>query len=227
MAEIKAEDVSVSPSGSRFKVKGKEFESKLLGDFNVYNLLAGIALAVSQGIDLEICQRGIKKVEQVPGRLEEIVSFPFQVFVDYAFTPVALEKVYQFLKPKQGRLICVLGACGGGRDKWKRPVLGNIADKYGDIVIVTNEDPYNEDPLKIIEEVSSGSSKAMKILDRREAIRKALSLAQSKDVVVITGKGCEPWICLAQGKKMAWDDRKVVKEEIEGLKTLDKLFIKR
>jgi len=163
----------------------------------------------------------------VPGRLEEIVSFPFQVFVDYAFTPVALEKVYQFLKPKQGRLICVLGACGGGRDKWKRPVLGNIADKYGDIVIVTNEDPYNEDPLKIIEEVSSGSSKAMKILDRREAIRKALSLAQSKDVVVITGKGCEPWICLAQGKKMAWDDRKVVKEEIEGLKTLDKLFIKR
>jgi len=98
--------------------------------------------------------------------------------------------------------------------------------KYGDIVIVTNEDPYNEDPLKIIEEVSSGSSKAMKILDRREAIRKALSLAQSKDVVVITGKGCEPWICLAQGKKMAWDDRKVVKEEIEGLKTLDKLFIK-
>jgi len=220
-AEIRAEEVFVSSSGSRFKVKGKEFESRLLGGFNVYNLLAGIALAVSEGIDLEICQRAIKKVKQVPGRLEEVISSPFQVFVDYAFTPVALEKVYQFLKPKEGRLICVLGACGGGRDKWKRPVLGSIADKYGDIVIITNEDPYDEDPLNIIEEVGAGSSKAIKILDRREAIRKALSLAQPKDVVVITGKGCEPWICSANGKKIAWDERRVVKEEAS---LLDNLF---
>ncbi|MDD5696919.1 MAG: UDP-N-acetylmuramoyl-L-alanyl-D-glutamate--2,6-diaminopimelate ligase, partial [Candidatus Pacebacteria bacterium] len=121
---------------------------------------------------------------------------------------------YKFLKPEEGKLICVLGACGGGRDKWKRPVLGSIADKYGDVVIITNEDPYDEDPLKIIDDVSSGSPKAMKIFDRREAIRKALSLAQTGDVVVITGKGCEPWICLAHGEKMAWDDRKIVKEEL-------------
>ncbi|MDD5696769.1 MAG: UDP-N-acetylmuramoyl-L-alanyl-D-glutamate--2,6-diaminopimelate ligase [Candidatus Pacebacteria bacterium] len=213
-AEVRAEDVFVSSSGSRFKVKGVEFESKLLCEFNVYNLLAGIALGLSEGIDLETCKKAIKKVEQIPGRLEEVVSSPFRVFVDYAFTPVALEKVYKFLKPENGKLICVLGACGGGRDKWKRPVLGSIADKYGDFVIVTNEDPYDEDPLKIINDVSSGSPRAMKIFDRREAIRKALSLAQTGDVVVITGKGCEPWICLAQGKKMAWDDRKIVKEEM-------------
>jgi len=213
-AEIRAEDVITTYQGTKFKVKGVEFESKLLFDFNVYNLLAGIAIGSSEGISLEKCRDAIKKVEQVPGRMEEVISSPFKIFVDYAFTPVALEKVYRFLKPKTGKLICVLGACGGGRDKWKRPVLGGIADKYGDIVIVANEDPYDEDPMGIIDQVSQGSPKAIKILDRREAIKKALSLAKEGDVVIITGKGCEPWICVANGKKIPWDDRKTVREEM-------------
>lgn len=213
-AEVRAEDVIATYQGTKFKVKGVEFESKLLFDFNVYNLLAGIAIGLSEGISLEKCRDAIKKVEQVPGRMEEVISSPFKVFVDYAFTPVALEKVYKFLKPKNGKLICVLGACGGGRDKWKRPVLGGIADKYGDVVIVTNEDPYDEDPMGIIDQVSKGSSKAEKILDRREAIKKALSFAKEGDVVIITGKGCEPWLCVANGKKIPWDDRKIVREEM-------------
>jgi len=96
--------------------------------------------------------------------MEEVISKPFRVIVDYAFTPNALEKVYQTLRNTQyaipnTRLICVLGACGGGRDKWKRPVLGEIAAKYCDEVIVTNEDPYDEDPWQIIEQVASGDKK--------------------------------------------------------------------
>jgi UDP-N-acetylmuramoyl-L-alanyl-D-glutamate--2,6-diaminopimelate ligase len=142
------------------------------------------------------------------------------VIVDYAFTPNALEKVYQTLKNSNfqlpnSKLICVLGACGGGRDKWKRPVLGELAAKYCDEVIVTNEDPYDEDPWQIIEQVASGTKgKAKKILDRREAIREALKLAKEGDIVVITGKGCEPSIVI-KGKKIPWDDRKVVREEFQ------------
>ncbi len=211
-AEIKAEDVITSYKGTKFKVQGIDFESRLLFDFNVYNLLAGIAIGLSEGISLEKCRDGIKKVEQIPGRMEEVIQSPFKVFVDYAFTPVALEKVYSFLKPRNGKLICVLGACGGGRDKWKRPVLGSIAEKYGDIVIVTNEDPYDEDPMEIINQVAVGSPKAEKILDREEAINKALSLAVAGDVVIITGKGCEPWICVKDGKKIPWDDRDIVRK---------------
>jgi UDP-N-acetylmuramoyl-L-alanyl-D-glutamate--2,6-diaminopimelate ligase len=89
-----------------------------------------------------------------------------------------------------------------------------LLKKYGDVVIITNEDPYDEKPEDIINQVSEGSPKAMKILDRREAIKKALSFAKEGDVVIITGKGCEPWICVANGKKIPWDDRKIVKEEI-------------
>ena len=153
--------------------------------------------------------------------MELVISKPFKVFVDYAFTPNALEKVYQILnnlKPKTYNLkpktICVLGACGGGRDKWKRPVLGKLAAQYCNEVIVTNEDPYDEDPMDIINQVAAGvEERAKKILDRREAIREALKMAKENDIVIITGKGCEPSICIAKGKKIPWDDRQVAKEE--------------
>lgn len=219
-SDIKGEDVAVSYNGSKFKVKGYDFDLKILCSFNVYNALAAIAIATTEGVSLEDCQKGIEEVEQIAGRMEKVQDAPFKIFVDYAFIPVALEKVYEFVKPKNGKLITVLGACGGGRDKWKRPVLGNIADQYGDLVIVTNEDPYDENPQGIIDEVSVGvknKEKLMKIFDRREAINKALSLAQPGDVVVITGKGCEPWICWEDGRKEAWDDRRIVKEELDRL----------
>ncbi len=198
--------------------KNTQFRLQLIGDFNIYNALAAISAGISQGISLEICERAVEKVKGVPGRMELVVQDPFKVFVDYAFTPNALEKVYQNLKPENKRMICVLGACGGGRDKWKRKVLGQIAAKYCDEVIVTNEDPYDENPMEIIDQVANGTgSKAKKILDRREAIKKSLEFAESGGTVVITGKGCEPWIVEAHGKKIPWDDRKVVKEEFEKL----------
>ena len=190
----------------------------LPGEFNYYNALAAICVGLSQAVSLESCRKTVEEVREIPGRMEEVISAPFKVIVDYAFTPNALEKVYQTLKPENGKMIAVLGACGGGRDKWKRPVLGKIAAKYCNEVIVTNEDPYDEDPMEIIEQVVKGAGeKAKKILDRREAIREALKLAKAGDVVVITGKGCEPWLCVAKGKKIPWDDRRVVKEEFQKL----------
>ena len=207
---------------------------RLIGDFNIYNALAAISVGISQGIDLETCKSAVEKIKGIPGRMEEVISQPFKVFVDYAFTPNALEKVYQTLqrtknKEQRTKMICVLGACGGGRDKWKRPVLGELAGKYCDEVIVTNEDPYDENPMEIIEQVAKGAenisinqpnqhkSAVLKTLDRREAIREALRLTKPNDIVVITGKGCEPSICVAGGKRIPWDDRKVVREEFQKL----------
>lgn len=209
--------------------KNIQLNLRLIGDFNIYNALAAISVGLSQGINLEKCKKAVGNIRGIPGRMELVISEPFKVFVDYAFTPNALEKVYQTiinLNPKSSNLkpkiICVLGACGGGRDKWKRPVLGELAGKYCDKVIVTNEDPYDEDPYQILSSIKSGITKSQfpisnfyEILDRREAIRKSLQLAKKGDVVIITGKGCEPSICLARGKKIPWDDRKVVKEEFQ------------
>lgn len=194
------------------------FKLRLIGQFNVYNALAAISVGLSQGIDLAACQRAVEKVEEIPGRMEEIISQPFKVFVDYAFTPNALEKVYQTLRPANGKLICVLGSCGGGRDKWKRPVLGKIASQHCQEIIVTNEDPYDEDPMAIIEQVAEGAQgRAKKILDRKTAIAQALTMARSGDTVVITGKGSEPWLVEARGRKIPWDEAKIVRQEIEKL----------
>ena len=180
---------------------------KLLGRFNLYNAITATKIAMSQGVSLEICRRALGKIKGIPGRMEIIVREPFTVVVDYAHTPEALKEVYETFR--NSKLICVLGACGGGRDKWKRPVLGKIADEYCEKVIVTNEDPYDEDPMEIINQVA-GNTKAEKILDRKQAIKKAIELANPEDVVIITGKGSEPWMCVKGGKKIPWDDRQIV-----------------
>lgn len=222
--KIAVKNLQASGDGIRFSIDDTEFNLKLLGEFNISNALAAISVGLSQGIDLETCKKALEKAKGIPGRMEEVVSEPFKVFVDYAFTPNALEKVYQTLQTSnfrlQGsRLICVLGAAGGGRDKWKRPILGQIAAKYCDEIIVTDEDPYDENPSQILSDIKSGISKSQfpisnlyEIIDRRKAIRKSLELAKTGDLVIITGKGCEPWICIAKGKKIPWDDRRVVKE---------------
>lgn len=218
--QMLATNYKTSVTGTSFEFNGLVFELNLFGLFNVYNALASICIATHYGIDLKICKRVLEKMVTIPGRMELVISKPFKIIVDYAFTPNALEKVYKTvrnnLKPK--KLICVLGVCGGGRDKWKRRILGKLAAQYCDSVIITNEDPYDEDPMEIINQVAKGAeSKARKILDRRKAIRESLKQAGKQDLVIITGKGCEPWICVAKGKKIPWDDRKVVKQEFKKL----------
>jgi len=219
---LKAENIQATPKGIGFSVKDISFNLPLLGSFNIYNAIAAICVGLSQGISLETSKSALEKLKVIPGRMEEVISEPFKVFVDYAFTPNALQKAYETLSENSkfqipnSKMVCVLGACGGGRDKWKRPVLGELAAKYCDEVIITNEDPYDEDPMEIINQIAKGTEgKAKTILDRREAIKKALLLAEPGDIVVITGKGCEPCICAAKGKKIPWDDREVVKEELE------------
>jgi len=204
--------------------KNTQFKLRLIGDFNIYNALAAICVGLSQGINLEICQKAVERAEGIPGRMEMVIKEPFKVIVDYAVTPDALEKLYQIIRRtfNPQRIIAVFGACGGGRDKWKRQVLGEIAAKYCDRIFLTNEDPYDEDEFQIISQIEAGVTIDKKlateiILDRRRAIRESLRSAETNDVVVITGKGCEPWICVKGGKKIPWDDRKVVLEEFEKL----------
>ena len=208
-----ADDVSESDDGLRFFIEGTEFNLNLLGRFNAYNGLAAICVGLSEGISLGVCSKALLKAKGIAGRMEVVVKNPFTVIVDYAHTPEQLESVYKSLRQKS--LICVLGSCGGGRDKWKRPILGKIAKEYCKEVIVTNEDLYDENPMKIIEDVAEGADgKAQIILDRREAIKKALKLATPYDIVIITGKGSEPWMCVKNNKKIPWDDCQIAREEL-------------
>jgi len=219
--EIKAVNCISNENGSTFSVNETSFNLSLLGSFNIYNALAAISVGLSQNVSLESCSESLKRIKNISGRMEVIISKPFKVIVDYAFTPNALDKVYDSVQKsfKPNKLICVLGSCGGGRDKWKRSVLGKIAQKYCQEIIVTNEDPYDENPEEIIEQVLEGAgANAKKIIDRREAIKKALKIAEEGDIVLITGKGSESSICLKDGKRMSWDDRVVVKEEFEKIR---------
>lgn len=222
-----AKDIVVLPSGTKFYIKDTQFSLNLLGRFNISNALAAICVGLSQGIDLDTSRRALEKVRGVAGRMEFVMRENPTVIVDYAHTPDAMLKTYQSIRESgimgsNSKLICVIGAAGGGRDKWKRPELGKIAAQYCDEIIITNEDPYNEDPVSIIEQIEKGLAPARnsglkiraheKIPDRRKAIRRSLEIAQPRDVVVITGKGCEPWLMTKEGR-VPWDDRTVVQEE--------------
>jgi len=221
---VRAEDGQIDLAGVNFKLGEEKFKLNLLGKFNLYNALAAATVALAERIPLAKIKMALEKATGAPGRLEFALKNPFFVIVDYAHTPDALEKVYQAIKEsflgQAGRLIGVLGSAGGGRDRWKRPEMGEIAEKYLDEIIITNEDPYDENPEKIIDEVAAGikEKKVSKILDRRKAISSALQTAREGDAVIITGKGCELWMCVASGRKIPWDDRKVVKEELLKIK---------
>jgi len=197
--------------------KNLDLKMQVLGEFNLYNALAAVCVARAYGIDFNVCKKALEKAAGIPGRMEHIQKEPFKVIIDYAHTPEQLEVVYKSLGEN---LVCVLGSCGGGRDKWKRPVLGEIASRYCDKIIITNEDPYDELPLEIIEQVKSGVSSyklqvTSTILDRKEAIEKAINLAKQGDTVIITGKGSEPLMCVANNKKIPWSDKKFAKEAID------------
>jgi len=222
-----AQDVKTDSKGAQFKVNGQKFQTYLAGEFNIYNALAAVCVAVSQKIAIDVCQKAVSDIKTVSGRMEKASDNP-KVFVDFAFTPNALEKVYSSLerdhKGKGGKLVCLLGAAGGGRDKWKGPILGQIAAKHCGQIIITNEDPYNEDPQKIISMVKEGAVSAgfgggiHEIMDRREAIRKALELTGADDVAILTGKGSMPWTFLENGQKIPWNEKEIVSEELSKLK---------
>lgn len=211
------EEVRFSSGGFSFRCAGLEWSSELVGDFNLYNVLASLATAVSFKLPLERVRDAVRKVRGLPGRLEVIQKEPFRVVVDYAHTPDALEAVYRIVRslwlPNSGRIIAVFGAAGGGRDHWKRPELGKIAERFADKIYLTNEDPYDDEPEEIVEEIASKMSEKKHeiVLERREAIQKALAEAKEGDAVVITGKGAEQAMVI-KDKLVPWDDREIVRE---------------
>lgn len=219
--DMRVSDLKAGLEGTSFEIYGTLFSTKLAGQFNILNCLAALSVGAMYGIELGKMKPALESVKFIPGRMEFIQREPFNVVVDYAHTPESLKAVYKTLKNnaqnEDKKLICVLGATGGGRDKWKRPEFGRIASEYCDEIILTNEDPYDENPEKIIEDIFLGisSSPNFKILDRREAIQKALMDAQKDDTVIVTGKGSETSMALAGGKKIPWSDKDVIREFLD------------
>jgi len=197
-ADVMAKDIKLTIKGSSYRlctpIGEIDIHQKLVGLFNVYNSLAAIAVALSQNFDLETIKAGLEKDIKVPGRFELVdKGQPFSVVVDYAHTPDGMEKVLNLARNlKPNRLITVFG-CGGDRDKEKRPLMGKIADQYSDLVVLTSDNPRNENPDQIIDEVvqGMGATPHRRILDRGEAIEFALAQAQAGDIVMLIGKGHE------------------------------------
>ena len=201
--------------------RGTLITSSLPGLFNASNILGAATCAETLGVPLPAIAQGIAGTDHIEGRMERIEegqSFP--VVVDYAHTPDSLEAIYRTFSGHEN--ICVLGNTGGGRDKWKRPVMGEIADRYCTHIILTNEDPYDEDPEAIVKEIQKGIVKKSCeiILNRRAAIHRALLLAETKEhpAVLVTGKGTDPYIMGPNGTKTPWDDRVVAREELKKIR---------
>ncbi|RJO58919.1 UDP-N-acetylmuramoyl-L-alanyl-D-glutamate--2,6-diaminopimelate ligase [Candidatus Parcubacteria bacterium] len=217
---FRAQEIELSPAGSKFKVNGILVKLPLVGEFNVQNALAAMTTLTGFGYEVKKLIYALASVPKTPGRLEEVkLNSAFKVFVDYAHEPASLQAVYNAVKlfqPK--RLLTLLGSQGGGRDIAKRSVMGALAANSANIVFVTNEDPYDEPPEKIVADVaqaadSVGKAKVFAIPDRRLAIRKMLSLAQPGDVLLLTGKGGEEVMAISKGRLIPWDDRQVLQEE--------------
>jgi len=208
--------LSETMNSSTIEYKGINITIPLPGKFNISNALAALTLAHELQIPIEDAKKGVESLSLIRGRVEKIdCGQNFTVIVDYAHTDDSLRKLYETFP--SSRKIAVLGSTGGGRDSWKRPVLGKIADEYCNEIIITNEDPYDEDPIKIINEVARGVTQPSPYIieDRREAIREALSLARIGDTILITGKGTDPYIMGPHGTKEVWDDATTVREELE------------
>ncbi len=200
-----------------FEYANTHFSLPLPGSFNAINALAALKMSEALGIPLATASIALTTLPVIHGRVERIeAGQDFIVIVDYAHTPDSLRALYSTF-PHQ-RKICVLGNTGGGRDTWKRPLMGRIADEACAEVILTNEDPYDEDPRAIVNAMTCDMQRTPKIiLDRRVAIRHALANAHKNDVILISGKGTDPFIMGTQGEKIPWSDAQVVREELTQL----------
>jgi UDP-N-acetylmuramoyl-L-alanyl-D-glutamate--2,6-diaminopimelate ligase len=197
-ADFRASNIKVELGGTSYRLDAKDrsylVRLPLIGRFNIYNSLAAIALANSVGVDIRSSVQALAKAPQIPGRLEAVpAKRQFQVYVDYAHTDDALLNVLKTCRDlNPNRLIVVFG-CGGNRDKAKRPKMGSVADQYADFAIITSDNPRKEDPESIIRDIEVGFKRKNyeTILDRKQAIARAIGMAQSRDIVVIAGKGHE------------------------------------
>lgn len=202
----------------KFSADKANYSTLLPGRFNLENTLAAASAAEMLGLSTEQIQAGLNNFSGAKGRVEKVEGKQnFEVFVDYAHTADSLEKFYQLFEGK--KKICVFGATGGGRDKWKRPAMGGVANKYCDEIILTDDDSYDEDTNQICQEIAAGikDKKFQIITDRREAIKTALRLAGAGDVVLLTGKGTDPFLMGKNGQKTPWSDSDIARKELMDL----------
>lgn len=220
-ADVTAKDVRMSFAGNRFFIAygGEEIEvqAKLIGKFNIYNMLAAVAACKAEGISLKVIKKGIERLAFVPGRLEAVAAGQdFPVFIDYAHTEDALENVLSTVREvSEARVILVFG-CGGDRDKSKRPLMGKVASQLADIAIVTSDNPRSEPPQSIIDQIAAGFQRNNYkiVVNRKDAIHQALAMAGQGDLVLIAGKGHEDYQILAD-QKIDFNERQVIKEYVD------------
>lgn len=229
-ADFRVDKIRNIKDGLEFFIGSVPYNINILGKFNVYNALPAVVIGSIFGISTEHIYRGLKNLKNIPGRMEKINEGQnFLVFVDYAHEKEGMNAILktagEIMAESTGKILLLLGAEGGGRDKAKRPILGEIAAKNADFVIISNVDPYEDNPKEICEDIARAAEKFGKIRggnlfvieDRREGIKKAFSLARKNDIVLITGKGSEQSIVI-DGKRYPWDDRVVVREELKTIR---------
>ena len=203
-----------------FNVAGVEYFSSLRGTGNLENLIASVTLATAYDIPSIVIQEVISNIKFIPGRLEEIENeLGLTIVVDYAHTPESMQQAFEVYKSK--RLVCVFGSAGGGRDRQKRKLLGKVASDYCELTVLTEDEPYDEDPKSIAEEIAEGmkvTSKREIVVDRKQAISFALDYAKKKRkgsmVVLVLGMGVAPFLCRGN-KKIPWSDKETILKELK------------
>jgi UDP-N-acetylmuramoyl-L-alanyl-D-glutamate--2,6-diaminopimelate ligase len=217
-ADVRPEELELGSTGSRLRAAGIDLETQLRGRFNVENVLGAVAAGLLLELPGTAIDAGIAGISSVPGRFEPIdEGQPFAVLVDYSHKPDALENALRTARDlTDRRVLCVFG-CGGDRDRAKRPMMGRIASKFADLVVVTSDNPRGENPLAIIEEILEGAANDVDVEpDRRAAIQRAIEAAGPGDVVLIAGKGHEQGQEIA-GEMLPFDDRQVARDVLRQL----------
>lgn len=224
-ADVRISDIKLYKKGSEATLafdhqEKSQLATYLPGEYNVFNMAAAASICYVLGVSMSDIKNGIASLEGIPGRFERAAKGEkYEVIVDYAHTPDALEKLLEATRNiTKKRIILVFGACGD-RDALKRPIMGKIAAKLADEIILTDEESYNEDPDKIRRDIYAGieeskaTNKTTEIADRREAIRHALNIAKKDDTILITGMGHEQFRVI-NGEKLPWNDTNIVREII-------------
>lgn len=217
-AQVKASDIEISISGNKFKLMTPQGErtvrSPLVGRYNIYNVLAAVACGIAQGFSFDKMVEAIEEFSSVPGRLEKVdYKQGFSIFIDFAHTQDALENVLRTIRLATDKRIILVFGCGGDRDKTKRPLMGKVASQLADVSIVTSDNPRGEDPQDIIDEIIKGFEQANyeMIVDRKQAIGKALGMAEEGDVVIIAGKGHEDYQ-IFKDTTVKFNERQIIRE---------------
>lgn len=228
-ADVVAQNIQETKDGVTFSVGNVPFALSILGKFNVHNALAGIAISRHFGVSEEAIAQGLANLKTIPGRMERIIEGQaFTVLVDYAHERQSVTNLLttvRAMRDPETKIIMLTGSEGGGRDKTKRAAIGELVGTLADFVVISNADPYDDSPMEIIEGIATVAEKSGKkrgvnlfpIEDRRLGIRKALSLAQQGDIVIVAGKGAEQSMVMKNDVEVPWDDRRVTREELKKL----------